>query len=198
MQRQVKCEETHRSTEVREAALKLFYQHGYHAVSLRKLASELGLSAGSLYAHIESKQELLFEIIEGTQQALNYSIRRELKRAAQRNTSLLDGFVRGANSHACRERRHLLLAIRERHSLSPEQQLCIEQLRQELAVLLNQALGTQLRTLQAPASAIQVMTQSVLTTLDGFLYLPEQALSVERAVKVFASMANAAVAEILD
>lgn len=198
MQRQVKCEETDRSTEVREAALKLFYQCGYHAVSLRKLASELGLSTGSLYAHIESKQELLFEIIEGTQQALNYSIRQELKCAAQRNASLLDGFVRGAISHACRERRHLLLGIRECHSLSPEQQRCIEQLRQELAALLNQALGTHLRTRQAPASAIQVMTQSVLTTLDGFLYLPEQALSVERAVKVFAAMANAAVAEILD
>ena len=64
--------------------------------------------------------------------------------------------------------------------------------------MLNQALGIQLRTLQAPTSAIQVMTQSVLTTLDGFLYLPEQTLSVERAVKVFAAMANAAVAEILD
>lgn len=90
------------------------------------------------------------------------------------------------------------MGIRERHSLSPEQQLCIEQLRQELAVLLDQALDTHLRTLQAPASEIQVITQSVLTTLEGFLYLPEQAFSVERAVKVFAAMANAAVTEMLD
>jgi hypothetical protein len=43
-----------------------------------------------------------------------------------------------------------------------------------------------------------VITQSVPTTLEGFLYLPEQALSVERAVKVFAAMANAAVTEMLD
>lgn len=198
MQGQVKCDEINRSTDIRETAVKLFYQYGYHAVSLRKLAREIGLSAGSLYAHIESKQALLFEIIEGTEQALNFSIRRELKRAAQRKASLLDGFVRGAISHASRERHHLLLSIRERHSLSPEQQQSIELLRKDLAALLNKALGTQLGAPQSPTSTIQIMTQSVLTTLDGFLYLPEQTFSIERAVKVFAAMANAAVAEIRD
>lgn len=198
MQRQARVIESDRGAEVRDIALTMFYQHGYHAVSLRQLAAQAGLSAGSLYAHIDSKQELLFELIEGTQQALNLSIKRELRKARLQKASLLDGFVRGMISHCCSERRHLLLGIRERHSLSPEQQLSLERLRQEQACLLGEALGIQARALRAPTSAVVVMTQSVLNTLDGFLYLPEHALSLERAVKVFGAMANAAVAEILD
>lgn len=49
---------------LRQAALELFSQDGYHGVSLRRLASVVGLLPGSLYHHVEGKQELLFELIE--------------------------------------------------------------------------------------------------------------------------------------
>lgn len=42
----------------------MFSRDGYHGVSLRRLASVVGLLPGSLYHHVESKQELLFELIE--------------------------------------------------------------------------------------------------------------------------------------
>ena len=50
--------------QVRHTALSLFAEQGFQNVSLRKLASALGMQAGSIYNHIESKQDLLFELID--------------------------------------------------------------------------------------------------------------------------------------
>jgi AcrR family transcriptional regulator len=48
---------------IQEAGLRLIYQHGYEAMSLRDLAAEVGIKQGSLYNHIESKQSLLLELV---------------------------------------------------------------------------------------------------------------------------------------
>lgn len=50
------------------AALALFGDRGYHAVSVKDLMQSLGQQPGALYGHVESKQHLLFELITlGTQ-----------------------------------------------------------------------------------------------------------------------------------
>lgn len=47
-----------------KAAMRLFTEHGYNAVSMRQLGKETGLQSGSLYVHIDSKEALLQELIE--------------------------------------------------------------------------------------------------------------------------------------
>ncbi|MFD6064927.1 TetR/AcrR family transcriptional regulator [Rhodococcus wratislaviensis] len=47
----------------REAAARLFYEHGYEATSLRTVASEVGIQVGSLYNHISGKEELPTDIM---------------------------------------------------------------------------------------------------------------------------------------
>ncbi|QEY62670.1 TetR/AcrR family transcriptional regulator [Metapseudomonas lalkuanensis] len=56
----------HRSRymENRHLALALFAEQGYGQVSMRDLAAQLGIKAGSIYHHVESKEALLFEFIE--------------------------------------------------------------------------------------------------------------------------------------
>jgi AcrR family transcriptional regulator len=46
-----------------EAAILLFGERGYYAVSVRDIATRLGLQPMALYAHVASKQDLLFEIM---------------------------------------------------------------------------------------------------------------------------------------
>ena len=48
----------------REAA-RLFAEKGYHGTSIGDIAEAMGVQKGSVYAHIESKQELLWEIASG-------------------------------------------------------------------------------------------------------------------------------------
>ncbi|WP_372989683.1 TetR/AcrR family transcriptional regulator [Sulfitobacter sp.] len=49
--------------KVREAALRLFAQHGYAAVSMRAIATEVGVQAGALYNYTPDKQTLLFNLL---------------------------------------------------------------------------------------------------------------------------------------
>ncbi len=48
---------------VREAALALFAQHGYAAVSMRQIAKEVGVQAGALYNYTPDKQSLLADLM---------------------------------------------------------------------------------------------------------------------------------------
>ncbi|KAA0969406.1 TetR/AcrR family transcriptional regulator [Aureimonas fodinaquatilis] len=48
---------------IRRAGLKLIYQKGYAAVSMRDLAQEVGIGLSSIYNHISTKQALLVELL---------------------------------------------------------------------------------------------------------------------------------------
>ncbi len=48
---------------IRKAGLKLIYEHGFEAMSLRQLAAEVGIQVGSLYNHISTKEDLLYDLI---------------------------------------------------------------------------------------------------------------------------------------
>lgn len=50
--------------KVREAALKLFARDGYAAVSMRKIAAEVGVQAGALYLYTPDKQSLLYDLMK--------------------------------------------------------------------------------------------------------------------------------------
>jgi TetR/AcrR family transcriptional regulator, cholesterol catabolism regulator len=50
-----------RRTELTREAARLFAEKGYHGTSIGDLAKALGVQKASLYAHIESKQDLLYE-----------------------------------------------------------------------------------------------------------------------------------------
>ena len=49
--------------DVIAAAGRLFAQRGYHGTSMRDLGKELGLLGSSLYSHVDSKQDLLVEVV---------------------------------------------------------------------------------------------------------------------------------------
>src|SRR2546423_11732428 len=49
--------------EILRAAARLFQQRGYDATSMNDVAASLKLSKGGLYHHFQSKDEILFEIM---------------------------------------------------------------------------------------------------------------------------------------
>jgi AcrR family transcriptional regulator len=50
-----------RRTELTREAARLFAERGYHGTSIGDLAEALGVQKATRYAHIESKQDLLYE-----------------------------------------------------------------------------------------------------------------------------------------
>jgi TetR/AcrR family transcriptional regulator, cholesterol catabolism regulator len=51
-----------RRSELTRQAARLFAEKGYHGTSIGDLAEAMGVQKGSLYAHIESKADLLWEV----------------------------------------------------------------------------------------------------------------------------------------
>jgi len=83
-------------SDVVAAAGRLFAERGYHGTSMRDLGRELGLLGSSLYAHVESKQDLLVEVVEEGARLFQDSAEEALARggtAAERLRRLVAGHV---------------------------------------------------------------------------------------------------------
>ncbi len=86
----------HSRPDVVKAAGRLFADRGYHGTSMRDLGKELGLLGSSLYAHVESKQDLLVEVVEAGARLFEESADRALSGdgdAAERLRRLVVGHV---------------------------------------------------------------------------------------------------------
>ena len=82
--------------DVVAAAGTLFAERGYHGTSMRDLGRELGLLGSSLYAHVESKQDLLVEVVEEGARLFQDSADRALAAggtAADRLRALVAGHI---------------------------------------------------------------------------------------------------------
>lgn len=53
-----------RRAQILQVARTLFREKGYHATTIRDIAEQSGLLSGSLYSHIRTKEDLLFEITD--------------------------------------------------------------------------------------------------------------------------------------
>jgi len=146
-----------------EAASTLFASRGYQAIGLRDLASHLGLHAGSLYHHIESKQGLLFELIESSLADLLYETRQCLK-GARSTSERLQCFVQAFVAYSQANPDKLTLLTREAVNLSEEQVLQVEQLKAEYSGLLSDIVAAECGL---PAARARSIAHAVLGLLCG-------------------------------
>lgn len=71
-----------RRRQIVDAAVKLFIKNGYHKTTTRILAKETGLSIGSLYEYISTKDDILFLVC----MAIHNEVEQGLKDALARST----------------------------------------------------------------------------------------------------------------
>lgn len=165
-----------------ETASNLFARRGYQAIGLRDLASHLGLHPGSLYHHIESKQGLLFELIESSLTDLLYETRQSLKASRTTNDRLrcfVQAFIAFSQSHPDR----LVLLIREAMNLTDEQALQVEHLKAVYCSLLAEIIMADCN-LRGPASGprAQTIAQAVLSLLCGYAHWSNVKVANEQLV----------------
>jgi len=168
---------------IRKAGLRLIFEHGYEAMSLRQLAAEVGIQAGSLYNHIATKQELLFDLV---QDHIN-ELLRQLDRALQGKTGAterLRAFVVFHVTYHMNRKREVFIANSELRSLEPKNYEAIVALRgayeQRLADIL--AEGVEEGAFEVADS--QVATYAIIALLTGLCswYRPGGRLTKEAIV----------------
>jgi AcrR family transcriptional regulator len=84
-----------RRDQILEAAARLFSERGYHATSMRDIGEATGMLAGSLYAHIDGKEDLLFGIVQRAAAAFLS----ELEAARGSDASVEDRLRRAMRAH---------------------------------------------------------------------------------------------------
>lgn len=52
-----------RREELKQAALDIFYEHGYHAAKVSQIVQAVGVAQGTFYLYFEGKQQLFGEIL---------------------------------------------------------------------------------------------------------------------------------------
>ena len=151
---------------IRKAGLRLIFEHGYEAMSLRQLAAEVGIQAGSLYNHISTKQELLFDLI---QDHIN-ELLRQLDRALDGKdepVEKLRAFVAFHVTYHMTRKREVFIANSELRSLEPKNYEAIVALRgayeQRLAAILEQ--GAEEGVFEVVD--VQVATFAIIALLTG-------------------------------
>lgn len=69
-----------REEQLRRTAVRLFREHGYDGTSMQDLAEALGMRRGSIYHYIDSKEDLLFGIVEAAMARFHDEVRPILER----------------------------------------------------------------------------------------------------------------------
>ncbi len=78
-----------RRRQIVDAAVKLFIKHGYHKTTTRELAKETGLSIGSLYEYISTKDDILYLVAI----AIHAEVEQGVKDALERPTRSKDALA---------------------------------------------------------------------------------------------------------
>src|SRR6202000_743356 len=151
---------------IRRAGLRLIFEHGYEAMSLRQLASEGGIQAGSLYNHIATKQELLFDLV---QDHIN-ELLRQLDLALEGKDEPRDrlrAFVAFHVSYPGTRKREVFIANSELRSLESKNYEAIVTLRGAYEQRLSDILDHGVTTGVFEVVDVQVATFAILSLLTG-------------------------------
>src|ERR1700712_4339845 len=111
-----------RWAELIEVATQVFYEKGYDGASLQDIADRLGMLKGSLYYYIQSKEDLLFDVISAVHKEGLEVIRSRAESAGDpldRLTAVIVGHV----EHTCRNLVQTTVFLHELSALPPARRL---------------------------------------------------------------------------
>lgn len=112
---------------IRAAALRLFAEQGYAAVSMRQIAREVGVQVGALYNYTPDKQSLLVDMMQEHMQAL--LVNWDKVDPGGDALARLEAFARFHISFHLTRRDEVFIAYMELRNLEPENFARIEALR---------------------------------------------------------------------
>ena len=125
--------------KISEIALHLFAERGYAAVSMRQIASKVGLQVGALYNYFPDKQTILSELlISHMENLLQTWYGRKLP---ERPDKLLEFFVEFHIEYHLNRPEEVFIAYMELRNLTPENFKKIEKLRNKYERILNKILS---------------------------------------------------------
>lgn len=72
---------TQRRRQIVDAAVNLFIENGFHKTTTRQIAQAAGISIGSLYEYIATKEDVLYLVCDAIHAEIERGVAEALKRA---------------------------------------------------------------------------------------------------------------------
>jgi AcrR family transcriptional regulator len=179
---------------IRAAGLRLIFEHGYESMSLRRLAADVGIQAGSLYNHIRTKQQLLFDLIESHMRALLAELGKALH-GIEPPVERLRAFVAFHVAYHIARKQEVFISYSELRSLEPENYAAIVALRrlyeQELIDILERGVATG----DFVVGDARVAAFGILAMLTGVCtwFRPGGRLTTEEVIAIYTKLVSTGV-----
>ncbi|MDE9449312.1 TetR family transcriptional regulator [Aliiroseovarius sp. Z3] len=151
--------------KVREAALSLFAQHGFAAVSMRQIAAKVGVQAGALYLYTKDKQSLLYDLMQAHMDELLAAWADEPK--GDSALSRLEAFARFHIRFHLERPDAVFIAYMELRNLSDENFAAVEALRRRYEGELEAILRAGQAEGAITAPDVRLTTMALIAMLTG-------------------------------
>jgi AcrR family transcriptional regulator len=174
---------------IRKAGLRLIYSQGYEAMSLRKLAAEVGIQAGSLYNHITTKQDLLFDLIKVHMDELLERLDQALDGISDPEDRLQSFIAFHVGYHIARKR-EVFICYSELRSLEPKNYEIVVSLRQQYERKLIDILDDGIAEGRFTVADTTVAAYGILAMLTGVCtwFRPAGRMTKEEVVGIYTGM----------
>ena len=110
-----------RRRQIVDAAVKLFIKNGYHKTTTRQLAKATGLSIGSLYEYVSTKEDILYLVCIAIHSEVEHGVKEALARPTVGKAALAE-VIREYFLVCNRMSDHVLLMYQVTHFLPPKWQ----------------------------------------------------------------------------
>ena len=160
------------------SATKLIARHGFAAVSMRKIAAEVGVQAGALYLYTPDKQTLLFSIMRAHMEELLEAVAKlDLTGAPEQ---ALETFTRFHIAFHLDRIEAVFVAYMELRNLSDQNFAALEDLRKSYEEILRGILERGIKTGAFHAQPSDVTTRALIAMLTGLTVWYRDSGSINR------------------
>jgi AcrR family transcriptional regulator len=177
---------TRTAESIRNAGVNLIYVHGFEAMSMRQLASEVGIQPSSLYNYFPNKQDLLFGIMRDYMTELLERAEAGLAPETEAPAARLRRFVDFHVRHHIARNRQIRIVNLELRSLDEQNRAEVIALRDAYEKRLDSILLAGQRSGDFKVQDVRVTTFAIIAMLTGIAawWREQGRLSVDELVTI--------------
>jgi TetR/AcrR family transcriptional regulator, cholesterol catabolism regulator len=178
-----------RRQQIEDAASALFRERGYAATSVRDIAQALNIQGGSLYAHVASKEDVLWSIVSRAADRFNTQVGPVATLPAPAPTKLRE-MIRAHVAVVTQSQRDAAVFLHEWRFLGEERRDQMAARRDAYEALFRQAIGEGIANGDFANVDAKLTTTALLTSLNGIAtwYRPEGAQSATEIADQYADL----------
>jgi AcrR family transcriptional regulator len=174
---------------IQDAAVELIYEHGFEKMTNQMLARKVRIKKATLYHHISSKEDLLFQILKrATSEGIREAIQAEIPKKPEEQ---LKRFVELSLPSGLKRKREAFIANSELRSLSPEHRRIHLGLQRSHSDILRRILERGMAAGTFEVLDSHISTAAIQQMLIGTYswYKPEGRLTEKELISIYTALA---------